>query len=365
MSTQPAMMDELEGLIASKDIGSRAEALRRVTDLFVSGTARFSEDQIALLDEVMSQLAREIDASARATFGARLASMSEAPPQVLREMALDDEIAVAEPVLRGAAQLDGATLIEGAKTKGQDHLLAISRRAYLPESVTDLLVERGNREVALSTAGNAGARFSEYGYSTLVERSESDGDLAVCMWSRKESPRQHLLRLFSNASESVRARLKAADRGKADVIRDMIAKAAEQFQAETRRHSAEYAAAEAAVRSLYRYGGLSVTKLAEFARAGKFDETTIALSLLSNLPIGLVERAFSQDASEQILVLAKAMGLSWDDTKELLVLKSASIGGSDDDLEQCRTSFARLKSETALKSIQFYRLRERAASGAA
>jgi hypothetical protein len=83
------------------------------------------------------------------------------------------------------------------------------------------------------------------------------------------------------------------------------------------------------------------------------------------LPIGLVERAFSRDTSEQILVLAKAMGLSWDDTKELLVLKSASIGGSDDDLEQCRTSFARLKSETALKSIQFYRLRERAASGAA
>ncbi len=365
MNAQPAMMEQLEGLIASKDIGSRAEALRRVTDLFVSGTARFSDDQIALFDEVMSQLAREIDASARAAFGSRLASMSEAPPRVLREMALDDEIAVAEPVLRGAAQLDGATLIEGAKTKGQGHLLAISRRAYLPESITDVLVDRGNREVAFSTASNSGARFSEYGYSTLVERSESDGDLAVCIWSRKESPRQHLLRLFANASESVRARLKAADRSKADVIRDMIAKAAEEFQAETRRHSAAYAAADAAVRSLYKYSGLSVTRLADFARTGKFDETTIALSLLSNLPIGLVERAFSQDATEQILLLAKAMGLSWDDTKELLRLKSAHKGDSDDDFGECRASFARLKSETALRSIQFYRLRERAASGTA
>jgi uncharacterized protein (DUF2336 family) len=365
MNVQSAMMDELEGLIASKDIGSRAEALRRVTDLFVSGTASFSDDQIVLFDEVMSQLVREIDASARAAFGSRLASMAESPPRVLREMALDDEIAVAEPVLRGAARLDGATLIEGAKTKSQDHLLAISRRAYLSESVTDVLVERGNREVALSTAGNSGANFSEFGYATLVERSGSDGDLAVCMWSRKESPRQHLLRLFANASESVRARLKAADSVKADVIRDMVAKAVEQFQAETRRDSADYAAAEAAVRSLYKYGGLSVTKLADFARTGKFDETTIALSMLSNLPIGLVERAFSQDASEQILVLARAMGLSWDDTKQLLLLKSASKGSSDDDLERCRTSFGRLTSETALKTIQFYRLRERAVSGSA
>jgi hypothetical protein len=169
--------------------------------------------------------------------------------------------------------------------------------------------------------------------------------------------------LFANASESVRARLKAADRAKADVIRDMVAKAAEQFQAETRRQSAEYAAADAAVRSLYRYGGLSVTNLAEFARAGKFDETTIALSILSNLPIGLVERAFTQDPCEQILVLAKAMGLTWDNTKELLSLKSGITGNSLDDLDLYRTSFSRLKSEAALKTIQFYRLRERAASG--
>jgi uncharacterized protein (DUF2336 family) len=363
MPAQTAVIDDLEGLIASKDIGSRAEALRRVTDLFVSGTAKFSEDQIALFDEVMSELAREIDVSARAAFGSRLASVSGAPPRVLRALALDDQIAVAEPILRGAAQLDGATLVEGARTKSQDHLLAISRRSHLSENVTDVLVVRGNREVALSAASNCGARFSDYGYSTLVDRSQSDGDLAVSVWSRAESPRQHLLRLFANASESVRSRLKAADPGKADLIRDMVAKAAEHFQAETRRRSAEYAAAEAVVLSLYKVGGLSVTKMTEFAGAGKFDETIIALSTLSNLPVGLVERAFTQDASEQILVLAKAMGLTWDDTKELLLLKSGCQDGATDDLDLCCTRFARLKSETALKTIQFYRLRERAASG--
>jgi uncharacterized protein (DUF2336 family) len=365
MNRQPAAMDELEELIASKDIGSRAEALRRVTDLFVSGSARFSDDQMALFDQVMGQLAREIDVSARAAFGSRLASAPQAPPRVLRELALDDEIAVAEPVLRGAAQLDGATLVEGARTKSQEHLLAISRRPQLSESVTDVLVERGSREVALSTAGNSGAKFSDYGYSTLVERSQSDGELAVCVWSRAESPRQHLLKMFANASESVRQKLKAADPGKADLIRDMVAKAAEQFQAETRRRSAQYAAAEAAVHSLYKLGRLSVAKMVEFACAGKFDETIIALATLSNLPVGLVERAFSQEASEQILVLAKAMGLTWQDTKELFSLKSECNGGAADDLDVCCARFGRLKSDTALKTIQFYRLRERAASGAA
>ena len=363
MTSRTATLDELDELIAGKDIGTRAEALRRVTDLFVSGAATFSGDQVNLFDEVMGQLAREIDAAARAAFGSRLASLPEAPPQVLRALALDDEIAVAAPVLRGAAGLDRATLVESAMTKSQEHLLAISRRADLPEVVTDVLVERGNREVALSTAGNAGARFSDQGYATLVERSQADCDLAVRVWSRAEIPRQHLLRLFADASENVRSMLNAADRGKAALIRDMVANAAERFQAESRQRSPEYAAADAAVRSLHKFGGLSVSKLAEFARGGKFDETTIALSILSNLPIGLVERAFTQDPSEQILVLAKAMGLSWDDTRALLLLKPGHKAAAD-DLDLCGARFGRLRSETALKIIQFYRLRERAASGA-
>jgi uncharacterized protein (DUF2336 family) len=367
MSASPATaIDDLEKLIASKDIGSRADALRRVTDLFVSGSAKFSDDQIALFDEVMGCLAREIDASARAAFGGRLAAITQAPPKVLRELALDDEISVAEPVLAGAMQLDVATLVEGAKTKSQDHLLAISRRPDLSESVTDVLVERGNRAVALSTASNASAKFSDHGYATLVGRSEQDGDLAVCVWARAEIPRPHLLRLFAAASESVRSRLKAADQGKETLIRDMVAKAAEQFHSESRRRSPDYAAAEAAVRSLYKYGGLSVTKLTEFARGGKFDETTIALSLLSNLPVGLIERAFTEAPADQILVLARAMGLSWDDARELLVMKAGlKDGGAPNDLELWRARFAKLKSETALKMIQFYRLRERAVSGAA
>lgn len=57
------------------------------------------------------------------------------------------------------------------------------------------------------------------------------------------------------------------------------------------------------------------------------------------------------------------MGLTWDNTKELLSLKSGITGNSLDDLDLYRTSFSRLKSEAALKTIQFYRLRERAASG--
>jgi hypothetical protein len=55
--------------------------------------------------------------------------MPDAPPQIVRTLALDDEIAVAEPILSKSERLDDATLIEGAATKSQEHLLAIRQTA--------------------------------------------------------------------------------------------------------------------------------------------------------------------------------------------------------------------------------------------
>ncbi len=141
-----------------------------------------------------------------------------------------------------------------------------------------------------------------------MQRSETDDDLAVCVFSRRRARANTCCSLFANASESVRARLKAADRAKADVFRDMVAKAAEQFQAEARQHSAEYAAAEPHVARPAQWRANSRDHLSEFARAGKFDETTIALSIMCNLPIGLVERAFTQSLQSRSWCSPRRLG---------------------------------------------------------
>jgi uncharacterized protein (DUF2336 family) len=364
MMVQKSVIDELEDAIANKEIGRRADSLRRVTDLFVSGPARYSDEQIELFDIVMILLAKEIETSARATFGHRLATLPSAPPKIIRALALDDAIEVAGPILTHSEQLDEATLIESARTKSQNHLLAISRRTSLAEALTDVLVERGNQEVAHSTAENPGAKFSEFGYTKLVERSEEDAELAVRVWCRPEIPRQNLLKLFADASEAVRLKLEATDRRKAGLLRAMVAQASQQFQTETRERSAAFAAAHSHVQSLHEAGALTAAELESFARDGKFDETTIALSMMCDLSIGLVERAMIEERAEQILVLAKAIGLSWDTTRALLLTQAETKGSSTYELEQCRLKFAKLKVETAKMATQFYRLRERAAAPA-
>ena len=357
---EATLIDQMEDVLASKDLSRRADILRRVTDLFVVGSGRFSEDQIELFDQVMGRLLDNIERAACARFGDRIATIPDAPPRVIRALAFHDAIEVAGPVLQHSERLDQTTLIETAKARGQDHLFAISGRKSLSEDVTDVLVERGNKAVVSNTARNGGALFSSFGISTLVEKARDDGDLALCVWSRPDIPRQDLVKLFVEVSETVRHQLVEADPQRADLINAAVADASDQVQAKARVSSGDFAEARALVSEFHASGKLDEGRLAKFAQEASFDKATVALSLMCDLPIGSVERAFVQKQTEQIIVLAKALDLSWVTTVALLLLQAGANGSSRQQLDQCFANFSRLQQKTARTALQFYRLREKA-----
>src|SRR5262245_22641941 len=114
-----------------------AETLRRVTDLFLAGADRFSEDQVLLFENVLGFLVQKIETRARAELSTRLALVANAPPRVIRRLAFDNEITVAGPVLAGSPRLTADDLIQVATRKSEGHPLAISGRRHLAETLTD------------------------------------------------------------------------------------------------------------------------------------------------------------------------------------------------------------------------------------
>jgi uncharacterized protein (DUF2336 family) len=363
MNARESLIDQLEGMLASKELSRRAEILRRVTDLFVQGSGRFSDDQIELFDDVMSAIVENIELTARVALGDRLARLPDAPGNVMRALAFDDAIEVAAPVLTHSCRLDEGSLVENARTKSQGHLLAISGRSVLTEAVTDVLVNRGNHHVLARTIDNRGVKFSTSGISTLVNKARDDSDLALRVWSRTDIPRCDLVKMFAQASEIVRTRLEAADPRRASLIRRAVADASEAIQEEARAASGDYAEALDHVRTLYSRGQLDEARLNGFVHEENFDRTVVALSLMCNLPIGLIERALVQNEPEQLLVLAKAIDLSWDTVKAMLALPGGRDGPARDRLDQCFAHFFRLQPKTARAALQFYRLQEKARIG--
>jgi uncharacterized protein (DUF2336 family) len=205
MRTHESLLVELEDAIKSGSREKRVETLRRITDLFVRDADRFNEAQIAVFDDVLSHLIKRMETKALAELSARLAPIDNSPTEVIRRLARDDEIAVASPVLRQSARLTKDDLLEITQTKSQAHLLAISVRPHLEEAVTDVLLSRGDSEVAETLAKNAGARFSESGFTTLVSRAETDESLAKKVGLRLDLPLRLLRELLLRATEAVRS----------------------------------------------------------------------------------------------------------------------------------------------------------------
>jgi uncharacterized protein (DUF2336 family) len=349
----PALIHELDNAVASGTPARRAEILARITDIFVAGSNSYSANQIELFDDVFVRVATVIEQAARAKLANRLARMPRAPSMISHVLASDDEIDVAGPVLEQSERLSNEILVATARTKSQRHLLAISRRTSLAEAVTDVLVERGDKPVVLSTVSNPAARFSDGGYATLVKRSHGDDELATCVALRADIPRDHLLRLLVRASHDVQLKLEATHPAMANMIQSAVAEAANAILDTSTTLSRDYTEARAHVDALQAAGQLGENHVAAFATADQFEETAAALALLCGLPIEAVDRALVQEQPDAVLVMGKAIGLSWPTTKAILRMRAGARGISPGELEECQNTFARLKPAIARQVIEF------------
>jgi uncharacterized protein (DUF2336 family) len=192
MSLSKSYLEDLDDAILRGTEQSRTRALWHATDLLIQG--RYSDEEILTFGKVIGRLADEIEVEVRAQLSERLAHFDGAPVNIIRQLAFDDAIEVARPVLESSNRLDDEMLIANAGSASQAHLLAISRRKSIGESVTDVLVTRGDQAVVNSVAGNAGARFSGTSLLHMVKRAEGDSILAEQLGLRKDIPRH----LFSS-----------------------------------------------------------------------------------------------------------------------------------------------------------------------
>jgi uncharacterized protein (DUF2336 family) len=359
MTTATSLIDELEQALTSGSFEQRIQTLARVTDLFVAGAASYSEEQVGLFDDVILRIATRIEAKALARLSSLLAPIRNAPIKVAKALAFHDDIDVAQPMLRLSERLDEQDLIAHAQTKSQQHLLAIAERARLSEAVTDVLVERGDREVVRSVARNRGARFSDTGFHTLVHRASGDDALATDVGMRRDLPPHHMLKLIEKASIAVREKLTVANPQAARAVKEVLADVAAGMRDEMRNASPDYAAAKAKVATLYRSGVLAEAELYQFARERRFEETAVTLALMCAVPIDVVERALLDQRTEIALILAKVAGLSWTTAKAILLIRAADRGVSAQDLELAMNNFTRLQPESARRVLGFYQSRRK------
>ena len=351
-----SIIGELEDAVRSGSSGKRVSTLRRVTDLFLHDAERLSEDQIKVFDNVLCILVARVEDRAKAELGERLAPVGYAPVEVIQQLARDDEIAVAGSVLATSSRLRTSDLVEIASTKGQDHLLAISRRTDLPEAVTDVIVARGERKVIRRLANNAGARFSDAGYSKIVARSEADAELIEILGLRVDLPLKFLRDLLKRATDAVRDRLTTLAPPE---LREEISRVLRGISAAAQENARDFSRAETLVKRLKDANELNDDAIIRFAETKKFDEVAASLAALGSVPTEMMARLLEGPRSDLILIPCKSAGLSWMTVECILCNRRSAQTIGEATLRVAAKDYAKLSLETAQRTLRFWMVHDK------
>jgi uncharacterized protein (DUF2336 family) len=358
MSELGSFLQELEEAVTRGTPESRKRALWHTTDVMIAG--RYSDDEIWTFGAVIGRLADEIEVAARAQLARQLARFDRAPVNIIHKLAFDDSIDVAGPVLRESERLEPYALVANACTKSQTHMLAIAERKSIDESVTDVLVTRGDQKVVSSVARNNGARFSDFGFLHMIKRAEGDSILAEQLGLREDIPRHIFQQLIAKASDDVKKRLERERPGIIEQIQSSVSDVTGELQSKFGPVSRTYYVAKRVVTTQFQQGNLNENSISGYARAHRLEEVTIGLSLLCSLPGDVIERAVLDRNRETLLILAKALEFSWETTMSLLFLGAKEHRITAQELRELESEFGRLNVETSRSVLEFYLSRKNA-----
>ena len=248
-------------------------------------------------------------------------------------------------------------LIKFARTKSQDHLMAISGRRHLDEAVTDILLDRGNRDVIHKLAQNSGARFSEIGFTTLVVKAETDEQLAETVGLRLDVPSDLFEQLLLQATKTVQSRLLSlAPPETQREIRRVLGFVSKEIGWEVTAPR-DLTRAQEIVKEQQQNGALHEQALVEFAKKHKYDELVAALSLLCSAPLDVINSLMGSPRNDGLLIPCRVAKLSWPAVATILHNRFAHHPLSDHDREKLSADYKRLSQATAQRVLEFWQAR--------
>ena len=345
---------ELEGAIRDGSSKRRLQMLQQVAHLFLSSASRLEERQVDVFGDVLLRLIEGAEPEMLAPLSMILCGQTSAPRDVVRLLACHAEATVAAPILLKSEILSKDDLIEIANHRGQQqHLLAISERKTLDETLTDALLKRGDIAVYRVLARNAGARFSDQGCLKLAAAAERDGDIADALVVRPIMPVKVLHELLTKATKAAQARPgKTAPLRTCETIRGVV----ESPPAGVNTSAPEpidYSEAKSRVLALSHAGKLSNSTVNRFAVHGERTDLVAALSLLAEVAIGVIEPLLKEGDCYGLVVACRASRLNWQTTLAVIESRSDARRLTQEELEQGKELFEAFSLSIAQRTIRF------------
>lgn len=338
----------------------RRELLRSVTDLFMEAPEDHSESEKDKFGDILGSVARDMEMEVRRTLAQRLASVPNAPRNIILQLA-NDEIAVARPVLTKSVVLKDVDLVALAKIQTQDHLQAVASRQTVSLAVSDALVARGDDKVLAQLAGNAGASLSRESLETMVDRAQTSQVLHAPLVGRQALPPDLLNSMFfavsSELKRSIMQRMKDIE---PSLIDDAIRLTEKRMKRAASAPDPDEVKAQAFMANLQKSGPVTESLLFTLAKQKRFTEVHIVLGKLAAVDMKTARRVFEEASPEPLAILCRACRFDRQTFSTLVLCRANNADGTKtlEEAYDLLQLYDQVPIETAQRVMRFWRLRQ-------
>lgn len=353
MAVETQMVD-FEALERDPSFERRGSLMKHVVSLFALTADQCPDELLQIYDAVLVRLATMVEQEARRYASETLARLERAPKGFISALA-EDEIQIAAPVLRFSPVLSDDDLIRVADAKPSDYASCIAERAFLSESVTDIVAHKGDDSTRRRLAANPGARFGDVAARILSHQVARDEALQHCLVKRNDMPKQLIAELIKHATQEVRAQLVAKEQfSDLNVVEDAALMAEERLGFDFLFDGFEFEAVEADLDRVQAQKSLDELDLVAAIQADDLARAVCLFARLCGVERMLVMDWLSKRKMEPLVVSARAFHFADSTVQNLLRVGPLQDWLPDDVRSVAMMRFETLKIETAQRIFSYW-----------
>lgn len=342
-------------LAKDRSINRRRELMNNVVDLYFLAKPQSNDRMLSMFDEVMGQLAHDLENEVRVELSHRIALSASPPRELLRSLALDASIDVARPILQLSAALEEKDLLAATQAGGEAHLMVISQRANLPTSVTDVIVERASDQTLEILLSNASAELSRAAHERLVDRAIAHPVLHEAVVRYAKLPIDLLNEMYFIVEPHLRKEIVQRNaRINPEELEEALRKSRERVTTKSRPLPEDFVRAGNKVRRAELNGALTPRSLVVFLRSGETTAYLIALSQRAGVNFDVARTVHERRELDALSIICKAADL---DRGIFVTLSVLTLGSEHNPMGRAREFgevYDTLPSEVARRTVRFW-----------
>jgi len=356
MTQSRSKLERLVNLANGCGSDQRRHLLSEITSIFLEDTESYSDLENQYFGDIMSKVAFDLEQEVREELASCLSSETSAPRDLIMRLAQDD-ISVAKPIIEDSSILNDEDLVKIAKTKSQDHLMAMTRRGDISETVSEALVSHGSDQVLEGVVKNTGARISQPTMARVVERSQHNEKIQAPLIERPDLPFEMMQGMFDQVSMELKQKiLKQTKEIAPEKLDDMLSSVRAKFDRKGRVRKKMLSKPELYVQDLENTGKLKEEVLVTLIRTNRFPEFLVAFSKLTDIDLATAKRLVQDVSGEGLTVACKASQFDRSTFSSVLMALSQGNSRSIDETYKLINLYDRIELPVAQRTLRFWRV---------